>query len=251
MSRDGALDLVQKGSRRLTLHGGSESGIIPRALQMRLLVRWALRPWRAWLAIAAMLSVGAQHGWALDSDDPASTRTEIMRMLHEVQSKYGSDAVMIEGHLLGQTIEGGSILEAVVSVPGVEERDGKKFLTFKVETGIIYNDHETDAPVRTVKAWRDIVEATLRKFRTLSLPADGIVVVLSYAHKTYGDEADLRAHLHEGHGTAEEAAFYLLLSDVSELMAERISPQQLLDRSTVLLNGARVQLVLDPKPPQP
>ena len=206
---------------------------------------------RALLAIAVVLCVGARVSCALDSDDPASTRTEIMRLLHEVQSKYGSDAVMIEGHLLGQTIEGGSILEAVVSVPGIEERDGKKFLAFKVETGIIYNDHETDAPVRTAKAWRDIVEATLRKFRTLTVPADGIVVTLSYAHKTYADEADLRAHLHEGHGAAEVAAFYLLLSDVSELMTEHISAQQLLDRSTVLLNGARVQLVLDPKPPQP
>ena len=219
---------------------------------MHLFLRWVMGRASALVVIGVVLGVGARAGSALDADDdPASTRTQILHLLRDVQSKYGSDAVMIEGHLLGQTIEGGSILEAVVSVPGIEEREGKKFLAFKVETGIIYNDREMEAQVRPAKAWRDIVEATLRKFHTLTLPADGIVVTLSYTHREYHDEADLRAHLHEDHGIPEATAFYLLLSDVSELITEHISAQQLLDRSTVLRNGVRLQLVLDPSPPQP
>ncbi len=232
------------------MHDTVEFDIIPGVLQMRVLRRRVIGCGGGLIVLVSSLSVCVPAGRALDHDS-SSSRTAIMRALHEVQSQYGADAVMIEGHLLAHAIQGGSILEAVVSVPGTEERDGKKFLAFKVDTGIIYNDQEIAAPGRTVRAWRDIAEATLRKFHTLTLPADGIVLIIGYTHKPYLDEADLRARLSEGHGAPEVAAFYLSLSDVAELMAERISAQQLIDRSTVLLDGMPVRLTIDVPTPAP
>ncbi|MFI5397213.1 MAG: hypothetical protein ACHQ9S_16870 [Candidatus Binatia bacterium] len=172
-----------------------------------------------------------------------------MSTLQDVQRRYGPDAVMMEGHLLGQAVRGGSIVDAAISLPGVEERGGKRFLAFKLDTGIIYNDREVSAALRPARVWSDIVEATLRKFQTLSLPADGVVFQLEYAHKEYDNEAELRAHLHDGRGSPEAAAFYLLISDVTELINNRITSQQLLDRATVLIDGTPTHLVLEaPKP---
>jgi hypothetical protein len=218
---------------------------------MRHVLRSAIRYAAGPLLVGAAISLPGHPRPALAADESASSRAEILRALHDVQSKYGADAVMIQGHLLAHAIRGGSVLEAVVSIPGVEDRAGKKFLAFRLETGIIYNDRDGNAPARTGRVWHDIVEATLRRFQTLTLPADGIALILGYTHKPYRDEAELRAHLDEGHGTAETAAFYLLLSDVTELIAERIAPQELLERSTVLVDGAPVHVVLDLPTPSP
>lgn len=183
------------------------------------------------------------------ADDEPSTREEILRSLKDVQQKYGGDAVMLEGHLLGHAIQGGSILEAVISIPGIEEYAGKRFLAFTLETGIVYNDHElVTAARRHARAWKDIVEMTLKKFQTLTVPADGLLLTLSWSHKPYADETELRAHLKEDRGQAEMAKFYLLTADITELITRRISGQQLVDRSTVLVDGAPAHLVLDDEP---
>jgi hypothetical protein len=178
------------------------------------------------------------------SPEPGTTRKEIQDSLHELQRKYGPDAVLMEGALLGQAIRSGSILEAVIAVPGVEEHNGKRFLAFKLETGIIYNDREVAPQERSMRVWSDIVEASLRQIRKPSFPADGLVVVVSYTHKPYGDLSDLRARLKDSHGEPETAAFYLLTPDVIELNADRITPQQLMDRSTILLNGEPAHVTL-------
>jgi hypothetical protein len=213
--------------------------------------------------LAAALLNAATVAARADDAPPAEARTEeeaaeaaiahkeIAHALQDVQRKYGADAVMLEGHLLGNAIRGGSILEATVAVGGVEERDGRRFLAFTVETGIIYNDREVDAAGRPVRVWTDVVEATLRKFHTMKVPADGIAVTLGYRHKPYGDEADLRAHLHESHGQAETAAFYLLLSDVTELIAQHLNGQQLIDRAVVLVDGAPTKILLGLTPTIP
>jgi hypothetical protein len=180
------------------------------------------------------------------SEEVIKTRQEILRTLQDIQRKYGRDAVLIEGHLLGLAIQSGSMLEANISVAGVEERAGKHFLTFKLDTGIIYNARELTSSGRAARAWRDIVESSLRKFRSLTVQADGLALLVGYTHKEYVDEADLRARLTEGHGESEAAAFYLLMEDIAELLADRITGQQLIDRSTVLIDGSPARIVLDP-----
>jgi hypothetical protein len=170
---------------------------------------------------------------------------EILSSLHDVERQYGRDAVMIEGQLLGQVIRSGSIVDAVISIPGFEERDGHRYLVFKLDTGIIYNDRELTADGRPIRLWTDVVEPSLRKFQTLNLPAEGVAFIFAYTHKEYLDEADLRAHLRDGLGDPESVAFYVRSSDVAELTASRITGQQLVDRATVLFNGSPTHLILE------
>lgn len=232
------------------MHSVDEFDIIPAALQM--FVLQSLPHLTRWLAGVALVALTCS-ALALATDDqeptpePGTSRKEIQDSLRELQRKYGSDAVLMEGALLGQAIRSGSIVDAVISVDGVEERNGKRFLAFKLETGIIYNDREVAANERSTRAWIEVVEASLRQFRKPSVPADGVAVVVSYTHKPYADLADLHEHLKEGHGEPEAVAFYLLVSDIVDLNTDRITSQQLIDRSTVLLNGAPTRLVL----PQP
>jgi len=202
-----------------------------------------------WLSGVMLVALScSQAARGADEKEPppeeGTSRQEILDSLHALQRRYGSDAVLMQGHLLGQAIRSGSILEAVISVSGVEEHNGKRFLTFNLETGIIYNDREVAPRERSVRAWSEIVEVTLRQFHKPSVPADGVAVVVSYTHKPYADLTDLHAHLKETHGEPEAVAFYILIPDIVDLNADRITPQQLIDRSTVLVNGAPAHLVL-------
>jgi hypothetical protein len=206
---------------------------------------------------AAVVATAAAHvaqaqKWKPSADaEQSSIQKEILNSLHDVQRQYGKDAVMMEGQLLGQAIRSGSVVDAVISIPGIEERNGRRYVAFKLDTGIIYNDREVPAAARPLRLWTDIAEPSLRKFEKLNLPADGVGLLLAYAHKQYVDEADLRAHLQDSPGDSESVAFYVLNSDVTELTANRITGQQLLDRATVLLNGSPTRLVLDAPAPSP
>ena len=177
-------------------------------------------------------------------DDGPSSKAEIFSAMQDVRRKYGSDAVMLEGHLLGQAVRNGSVGEAAISVGDFEVHDGKRFLAFQLETGIVYNDRELSAAGRPARAWSEIVEASLRKFRGITLPADGIVLRLVYTHREYDDEAELRAHIRDQPGIPETAVFYLLLPDIGEMLGDRISGQQLIDGSMVLVNGVTPHILL-------
>jgi len=168
--------------------------------------------------------------------DGPSSKTEIFNAMQDVQRKYGSDAVMLQGHLMSQAVHNGAIGETVASVGDVENHDGKRFLVVQLETGIVYNDREISAAARPARLWSDIVEASLRKFHTLTVPADGIALRLGYRHREYDTEAEVRAHFREQPGTPESAVFYLLLPDVIDLLSDRITAQQLVERSTTLVN---------------
>ena len=211
----------------------------------------SLCPLVAAIALASAHAARAQQ-WKPPIDaEQSGISKEILASLHDVQRQYGKDAVMMEGQLLGQAIRSGSIVDAVISIPGFEEREGRHYLAFKLDTGIIYNDREVTAAVRPVRLWTDIVEPSLRKFEKLNLPADGVVLLLAYTHKQYVDEADLRAHLRDSPGDPESVAFYVRSSDVAELTANRITGQQLIDRATVLFNGSPTHLVVEPLTPSP
>ena len=244
------------------MHNTGKFDIIPAALQM---LRVAISPRLSAIGSCAILAAitaaavvtSAAHmaqaqQWKAPADaEQSGIRKEILSSLHDVERQYGRDAVMMEGQLLGQVIRSGSIVDAVISISGFEERDGRRYLAFKLDTGIIYNDREVTPAARPVRLWTDIVEPSLRKFEKLNLPADGVVLVLAYAHKQYVDEADLRAHLRDSPGDPESVAFYIRSADVAELTANHITGQRLIDRATVLFNGAPAHLVLGAPTPLP
>jgi hypothetical protein len=214
----------------------------------------AISSWSVLAAVVAAVVVTsgarAQQWKPTPEGDQSGIRKEILSALKDVQRQYGKDAVMMEGQLLGQAIRSGSIVDAVISIPGIEEREGRRYLVFKLETGIIYNDRELTTAARPIRLWTDVVEPSLRKFQALNLPADGVGLIVAYTHKEYADEADLRAHLHESSGEPESVTFYVLSSDVAELTANRITAQQAIDRATVLVNGAPTHLVLEAPTPR-
>jgi len=233
------------------LHGGNEFDIIRRALQMtplRARARWraVCRP-PAW-AVAALLFAAAAHAQIpspTDTREPGTTRQDILRAVRDLQRAYGRDAVMLHATLLAQAIRSGAVTEVEIAAPGIEERDGKRFLAFHLDTGIVYNDREINAEARLAHLWTDIVEGTLRTFRALSVPADGVVFALRYSHKPYADEPDLRAHLHAPPPVVQAATFYLLLGDISERLSQHLSSQQLADRAVVLVDGSPAHVTVE------
>lgn len=206
-------------------------------------------------AVAAMVVWGVVASPALAQAQPAPPKKgpsrEVLNALGDVRSRYGADAVMIEGFLMGHAIEGGSVLETSVAVAGIEEREARRYLSFELDTGIVYNDHEVAPDARTGRTWTRIVERTLRRFRSINVPADGIEFMITYTHRAYVEEPGWRVELNRDHGTAESVAFYLSNSDVADFLAVRITAQQLLDRTTVLVDGVPKRVVAEPPEPTP
>lgn len=206
-------------------------------------------------AVAAMVAWGAVARPPLARAQPAPPRggpnREVLNALGDVRSRYGADAVMIEGFLMGHAIEGGSVLETSVTVTGIEDLNARHYLTFKLETGIVYNDHGISPETRTGRTWTRIVEKTLRRFRSIKVPADGMQFLITYTHRPYVEEPGWRVDLNRDHGTTESVAFYLSNSDVADFLAAHITAQQLLDRTTVLVDGAPKRVVAEPAEPTP
>ena len=206
-------------------------------------------------AVAGCLLVGGLCVARADDDlpepTPAGINPEIVRALTEVRRKYGADAVVMEGVLLSHSIQNGSVLETAVTVGDIEERETRKYLLFTVDTGIVYNDRELTPEARLGRTWTRIVERSLRTFRSLAVPADGLRLTLNYSHKPYVDEPDLRAHLGDGHGESESMVLYLLSHDVGDLIEAKIDSQQLADRAVVLVNGAPARLLVEAPEPTP
>jgi hypothetical protein len=206
-------------------------------------------------AVAAMVAWGAVTPLSVARAQPAPPRggpsRDVLNALGGVRSRYGADAVMIEGFLMGHAIEGGSVLETSVTVAGIEELNARRYLTFKLDTGIVYNDHDVSPETRTGRIWTRIVERTLRRFRSIKVPADGMQFFVTFTHRPYVEEPGWRVELNRDHGTAESVAFYLSNSDVAEFLTARITAQQLLDRTTVLVDGAPQRVVAEPPEPTP
>jgi hypothetical protein len=232
---------VEEPSDR-ALHRNGHFGMVPPATQMRRSYSRSL--------VVLLVIVGLRTASFGDEEivapTPAGPNPEIIRALAEVRRQYGPDAVVLEGFLLSNAIQAGSVLETAVTVGDLEERDARKYLTFTVETGIIFNDREIGDDARAGRIWTRVVERSLRMLRSLSLPADGVRFVLGYSHKPYADESDLRAHLGDGHGEAETVVFYIRLGDINELLAAKLDGQQLVDRAVVLVNGTSQRVRVEP-----
>ena len=204
---------------------------------------------RTALSLAIVCLVGLQPPARADEPpEPGTSHRDIVTHMQQIRAQYGDDAVLLESGLLSHTVQTGSLTEAGVSIEGIQARGERHFLTFQLQSGIVFNDRDTNATDRVVHAW-GIVEKSLRQFRALTVPADGLAVVLNYHHTTYADEGAMRARLAHEKGEAEAAAFYLLGTDVGEFLSDHISNQQLVDRSSVLVNGTLARVVVPAPPP--
>lgn len=158
---------------------------------------------------------------------------ELMLSLGEVARAFGPHAVVFQSALLNEAVRNGSLLEARVEKPAYQKRDGRKFVVFTLETGIVYNDNDVSAEERVRLVWSEIVAAALRRMTELELKAEGIGVRVGYHHRRYTDERSLRQELPEGRGEAEQTTFFLQVEDAAGVANGTTPPDDVLGRVEV------------------
>jgi hypothetical protein len=177
------------------------------------------------------------------ADEPSS-KQEIIQALDDLRNRYGLDAVRMQTHLLQSAIEGGSVLEASAGIGGHEEHEGKRYLRFDVATGIVYDDRSVKEMERPARIWTDVIEPALRHFKTLEIPADGIALHVQFQHTAYRDRTELLRKHAEHPAPSEQMHVRLGSGEIVELANGRLTANDLLDHSTVLLNGNPLRIDL-------
>jgi hypothetical protein len=182
---------------------------------------------------------------AADEDQSwgSSPPEELLELLQEIHQQYGVDAVALMSWLLDATVRNGSILTASIKVNGLQDHGGQKFLVFRVQTGIIFNSLALDQTERLSALWEKIIASAFTHLDTLTIPADGVMINLLYNHRPYQDTEELTRTL-DNAGTPEEAKFYFPAEALRAYLSTTLSAQELIDRSTITVNGRPVRLLL-------
>jgi hypothetical protein len=178
-------------------------------------------------------------------------RHAVLQLMRENKERYGDDAALLQGLLLTHALQGKAVLSTESTILGFEEVDGRKYVAFRLESGVVLNDKALDRDQRLERMWHLVLERTLRSYPTFRAPADGLAVEIRYNHRPYERITDL--YDDEDEGVIERAKFYMLSSDLADFLAYRIGPQDFVARSRVLLDGQPVsmrltEVLLPPKP---
>jgi hypothetical protein len=207
------------------------------------------------------LLVGASVAAAADSPDlpkglpdaaSKDQRIAVLELMKANTQKYGSDAALLQGLLLTHSLQGEAVLTTQSTITGFEEREGRKYLGFRVESGVVLNDKTMDRDRRLERIWHVVLERTLLKYPKFKAPGDGLAVEISYNHREYERLSDV-AQTDDDAGPVERAKFYLLGSDLDEFLGHRLGPQEFLGRSRVLVDErpVKIQLTEVTMPPRP
>jgi hypothetical protein len=172
----------------------------------------------------------------MENLDSASPK-DVARALRRVRHHYGDDAIVIETQLLMNAMRNGSLQATSVGVDGIRTHEGKRYLVFLVDTGLIFDSSTRDETMRVHMLWETIMAPTLEHLsQGLRVPADGIEVVLRYHHRPYQTRDELRADL-DRPGTAEETDFYVLGPDIDAMLLRTETPHTLIARARVTVDG--------------
>jgi hypothetical protein len=179
--------------------------------------------------------------WAAEGTPWGNAPTaELLQLLDTLRQHYGPDTVVLLGSLLHAANHSGSVLTTSVRVNGPQVREGKTFLEFEVETGLIFNTNVTDQPARLYAVWRDILAEAFANLKTIHVPTDGILIHLRYHHRPYTPGEDVST-LSDVPGEIEEAKFYFSGESLQQFLNKDLSAQDLLARTTVLINNVPVR----------
>lgn len=184
--------------------------------------------------------IHAQEGLPWPGGSPS---TELFKLLQDLNRDYGPDTVTLVSWLLDSAVRSGSVLTSSAKVDGDEIYQEKKFLVFQVDTGIIFNTEKMDQNGRLTALWEKILARTFARLETLKVPADGVTIRLLYHSKSFPETESLAEQIDEP-GPVEEAKFYFLTDQMRAFLSKELSPQALLTRSQVLVNGSPVTLIL-------
>jgi hypothetical protein len=188
---------------------------------------------------------------ALPPAGSSDHRHAVLQLMRQNKEKYGDDAALLQGLLLTHSLQGKAVLSTESTILGFEEVAGKKYVAFRLESGVVLNDKVLDRDQRLERMWHVVLERTLLHYPTFRAPADGLAVEIRYNHRPYERIADL--YEDEDEGVIERAKFYMLSPDLADFLARRIGPQDFLTRSRVLLDDQPVsmrltEVLLPPKP---
>ena len=207
-------------------------------------------------ALLAAPAAGAETEELPKGLPPAATTDErraVLQLMKQNRDKYGDDAALMQGLLLTHSLQGEAVLTTESTIVGFEQLEGRKFVTFRVASGVVLNDRAFDRDQRLERIWHVVLERTLLRYPTFKAPADGVAVEIQYNHRPYEQVADLYKNVDDT-GPLERAKFYMLVPDLGEFLAHRLGPQDFLERSRVLVDDKPVKLrlsevLLPPKPP--
>ena len=182
----------------------------------------------------------------------ADERRAVLELMKQNRQKYGEDAALLQGLLLTHALQGEAVLTTESTIVGFEEHEGHKYVTFRLASGIVLNDKSLDREQRLERIWHLILERTLLRYPKFSAPADGVAIEIEYSHRPYQQLADLYNEADDT-GTVERAKFYMLSSDLTELLAHQLGTQDFLERSRVLVDNqpAKLRLMEVSLPPRP
>jgi hypothetical protein len=183
----------------------------------------------------------------------ADERIAVLELMKQNREKYGPDAALLQGLLLTHSLQGEAVLTTESTILGFEEREGHKYVGFRVASGVVLNDKSLDRDQRLERIWHIIIERTLSRYPKFTAPADGVAIEIEYNHRPYEQLADMYAEP-EDNGTVERAKFYMLSSDLGPYLAHQIGTQDFLERSQVLIDDQPVKLhlkevLMPPSPP--
>jgi len=198
------------------------------------------------LSLLLVAPAWADDAEALPQGLPAASgdqRRAVLQLMRDNREKYGDDSALLQGLLLTHSLQGEAVLTTESTIVGFEQLEGRKYVTFRVNSGMVLNDKSLDRSQRLERIWHVILERTLLRYSKFTAPGDGLAVEIQYNHRPYNAIADLYAGADDS-GPTERAKFYMLATDLEEFLARRIGPQAFLDRSRIVLDDESIPLHL-------
>jgi hypothetical protein len=247
MSCDRPRDAFEK-----PLHDAAEgSSAAARCASLRRLPR-QVAPWHAsrlmvmrGLVLSLLLAGPALGAGAEDlpKDLPpggGDQKRAVLELMRQNKQKYGDDAALLQTFLLTHSLKGEAVLTTESTILGFEELDGKRYVAYRLQSGVVMNDKKLDREQRLEHIWHVVLEGALRNYPKFTVPSDGLAVEIHYNHRPYEQISDL--YDDDNEGAVEQAKFYIASSDLNDFLAHRIGAQEFLARSRVLLDDQPVKL---------
>ncbi|MBI3783397.1 MAG: hypothetical protein HY270_08340 [Deltaproteobacteria bacterium] len=147
--------------------------------------------------------------------------------------------------LLAEAIEAGAIEETAISIAGIVEHESHRYLQIRLETGIVYNEVEVPTDEQGRRLWK-VVETCLRRFKSFSVPEEGLAFHLAYKHLSADPPVNFYQAIRDNRASLDVMEMFLPKNSLEQMLAGQQTPQAVLAASVALVNGRPIQIKLEP-----
>lgn len=176
-------------------------------------------------------------------DPENETHQEIMKLLRDNRLKYGEDATILQGLLMAHSVDADAILTTESGITGIEEEAGKRFIAYRVASGVVFNDNDVDQDGRLSRVWQSILARSFLTYPEFSIPADGVAIEIAYHHRPYRAVSELYENVDEP-GRIERAKFYFLAQDIGAFLKRELTSHALLAKANVRVDDRPIDFRL-------